>query len=298
MPRKPDRILERELGGVVAGVDEVGVAPLAGPVVAAAVILPPWRRQPRRLRGLTDSKLLKAEDRQRLCEALVGLAEIGVGAASAAEIDRLNIAAAALLAMQRAVARLGRTPEAALVDGKRAPALPCAVKTVVGGDARCLAVSAASVVAKVARDRIMTRLAVRRPGYGWETNKGYGTDEHYMALLRLGPTPHHRRSFAPVAEPFKVAENLTLRFDGRCGDAAFDPLHVIRLRTDLHAVFEAGGLHIGVLKSVRGAWRFRAMGYDDDGAPQSGAGPAAFADGRAVAAPETASLRRILHVAV
>ncbi|HJU20390.1 MAG TPA: ribonuclease HII [Stellaceae bacterium] len=199
----PDFAIERRRPGLVCGIDEVGRGPLAGPVIAAAVILD-RRRFPRILRdGLDDSKRLSPEEREEYGRALLrmaarGHARIAVGAASVREIDALNILRAALLAMTRAVAALGLCPDRALVDGTIAPALPCAVETVIGGDGLSLSIAAASVVAKVRRDRIMRALAPRYPGYGWETNVGYGTPEHGAALRRLGVTPHHRRSFAPV----------------------------------------------------------------------------------------------------
>lgn len=126
-------------------------------------------------------------------------ADVGVGVADVAEIDRLNILQATLLAMQRAVAALGRAPEMALIDGNIAPKLAMPARTVVKGDSLCLSIAAASIVAKVTRDRMMATLAVEHPGYGWERNAGYGTAEHRIALERLGVTPHHRRSFAPIA---------------------------------------------------------------------------------------------------
>lgn len=199
----PDFAIERSCGGLVCGIDEVGRGPLAGPVVAAAAILDP-QRFPRRLRReLDDSKALTREQREDCCRALRravanGAARIGVGAASVREIDTINILRAALLAMARAVAALGAPPEWALVDGTIAPSLPCRVRTIIGGDARCFSIAAASVVAKVTRDRLMRELAPRYPGYGWETNVGYATAEHGAAIRRLGVTPHHRRSFAPV----------------------------------------------------------------------------------------------------
>jgi ribonuclease HII len=177
---------------LVAGVDEVGRGPLAGPVVAAAVILV------RPLRGLADSKTLCAEERERLAGLMRARARIGIGAASVAEIDRINILQASLLAMRRAVLRLGCVPDLALIDGKHAPELPCPVETIVDGDALVPAISAASIVAKVTRDRLMRRLAVRYPGYGWETNVGYATSAHRAAIWQLGVCCHHRRSFAPV----------------------------------------------------------------------------------------------------
>jgi ribonuclease HII len=207
----PNFALEKAAGGRVAGVDEVGRGPLAGPVVAAAVVFPSG--VPRKLAAmLDDSKKLSAEQRLAAFEALYasGRAEIAVAAASVAEIDRLNILRAALLAMCRAVARLPAPPDLALVDGNIAPALPCAVRCVVGGDGRCLSIAAASIVAKVVRDRAMARLAVRWPGYGWETNVGYATEFHRAALLRLGATRHHRPTFASVAQLVLDLEGGTL----------------------------------------------------------------------------------------
>jgi ribonuclease HII len=194
----PDLDLERECGGLVCGIDEVGRGPLAGPVVAAAVILD-LDHLPRELRrGIDDSKALTAAAREDYCREIRRCAVIGIGAASVREIDTINILRASLVAMQRAMRSLGVRPDAALVDGNIAPALPCAVTTVIGGDARSLSIAAASIVAKVTRDRIMRELASRYAGYGWETNVGYGTREHHAGLAALGVTIHHRRSFAPV----------------------------------------------------------------------------------------------------
>ncbi len=195
---------ERALPGRVAGLDEVGRGPLAGPVVAAAVILP--RRMPEGLAVLIDdSKKLGREARETACAALragqaAGLVEIGIGAASVGEIARINILQASLLAMRRAEARLLVPPDFALVDGNRPPSLRCEVRCVVGGDAISLSIAAASIVAKVVRDRAMARLARRYPGYGWEANAGYGTAAHRAALVRLGATPHHRPSFGAVRQ--------------------------------------------------------------------------------------------------
>jgi ribonuclease HII len=199
--RMPNFALEKAAGGRVAGVDEVGRGPLAGPVVAAAVVFPTG--VPRKLAAmLDDSKKLSAEQRVAAFAALreSGRAEIAVGAASVAEIDRLNILRAALLAMSRAVARLPALPDLALVDGNMPPPLTCPVRCVVGGDARCLSIAAASIVAKVVRDRAMVRLAARWPGYGWDTNVGYATEFHREALKRLGATHHHRPAFFSVAQ--------------------------------------------------------------------------------------------------
>lgn len=193
--------MEKSAGGRVAGVDEAGRGPLAGPVVAAAVIFP--KGVPRRLATLLDdSKKLTITQRHDAYAALrrCKQAEIAVGAASVAEITRLNILHAAMLAMRRAVARLPQAPDLALVDGNYPPTLNCAVKCVIGGDALCLSIAAASIVAKVVRDRAMLRLASRFPGYGWDSNAGYATASHRRALLELGPTPHHRPTFASVAQ--------------------------------------------------------------------------------------------------
>ena len=182
----------------LAGVDEVGRGPLAGPVVAAAVVMPPGVAVP----GIDDSKRLRPGRREELARAVVETAlAAGIGAASVREIDRLNIRRATALAMQRALRRLRVVPEHLLVDGLPVPELGLAAQTaVVGGDARVHAIACASVVAKVWRDRLMQRLARRWPGYGWERNCGYGTPEHLAALRRLGPTPQHRRSFSPVSD--------------------------------------------------------------------------------------------------
>lgn len=197
----PNFLLEKRAGGRVAGVDEVGRGPLAGPVVAAAVVFPTG--VPRRLAVLLDdSKKLTAEQRLVAFRALraSGCAEIGVGAASVVEIERINILRAALLAMCRAVARLPAAPDLALIDGNQPPPLNCAVQCVVGGDGRSLSIAAASIVAKVLRDRAMERLGTRFPDYGWASNAGYATQFHVAALRRLGPTRHHRPSFGTVSQ--------------------------------------------------------------------------------------------------
>ncbi|MEA3040088.1 MAG: ribonuclease [Sphingomonadales bacterium] len=178
----------------LAGVDEAGCAPLAGPVVAAAVVLDRSRFP----RGIDDSKVVPAKDREAICARLYKVARIGVGIASVEEIDRLNIYWARMLAMSRAVDALGFDPAMILVDGNRCPKWQRPSVAIVAGDAKCRSIAAASIVAKVTRDRIMADHARQHPGYGWERNKGYGTPEHYEGLDRLGPTPLHRRSFAPV----------------------------------------------------------------------------------------------------
>ena len=194
----PDFNLERAAGGRVAGIDEAGRGPLAGPVIAAAVILDP-KTLPDMLRdGIDDSKLLTKSRREELFAVLQSHAHIGIGGASAAEIDRINILAATLRAMGRAVDDLGIVPDLALIDGNRTPELACPATAVVRGDRASLSIAAASIVAKVTRDRIMAGLARRHPGFGWERNAGYGTAEHKQALTRLGVTPHHRKTFAPI----------------------------------------------------------------------------------------------------
>lgn len=198
-PRLPDLSLETAAGGVVAGIDEAGRGPLAGPVIAAAVILDVGALPQALSAGIDDSKALSAGHREALFQGLRGCARLGIGAASVAEIDSDNILRATMSAMRRAVAALGVTPDLALVDGDRVPELCCRVRPVVGGDRLCLSIAAASIVAKVTRDRIMAALATRYPGFGWERNAGYGTREHRAALARLGVTPHHRRTYAPVA---------------------------------------------------------------------------------------------------
>jgi ribonuclease HII len=196
----PDLSMELAAGGRVAGVDEAGRGPLAGPVVAAAVILPA-NMPPELAAMLDDSKKLTAGQRLAAYVALrASTAEIGVGAASVTEILRLNILHAAMLAMRRAVGRLGIAPDLALVDGNYPPKLGCPVRCVVGGDALCLSIAAASIVAKVVRDRAMACLAERFPGYGWHVNAGYATLLHRDALRRLGPTHHHREKFGTVAQ--------------------------------------------------------------------------------------------------
>lgn len=197
----PDFAIERECGGRVAGIDEAGRGPWAGPVVAAAVILP--ADLPGELAdGLDDSKKLPAARRERLFDVLTscpGL-DFGIGAASVTEIERNNILAATYTAMRRAIAALDTLPDTALIDGNRLPpGLPCPGRTVIKGDSLSLSIAAASIFAKVTRDRIMTSLSARYPGYHWERNAGYGTKQHQDGLKAFGVTCHHRRAFAPIA---------------------------------------------------------------------------------------------------
>ena len=180
--------------GPVAGVDEAGRGPWAGPVVAAAVVLDPDRIPD----GIDDSKALEPEAREEVYRRIIACAQFGVGIAQVARIDRVNILNATVWAMRQAVATLEHRPRVVLVDGNRAPRMRCATRTIVGGDAKCLSIAAASIVAKVTRDRLMVALARKLPGYGFERHKGYGTPEHQDALTRLGASAQHRRSFRPV----------------------------------------------------------------------------------------------------
>ncbi len=181
-------------GGPICGVDEAGRGPWAGPVVAAAVILDPGNIPP----GIADSKALDADARERIYPRIVESAVVGVGIADVERIDRDNILHATMWAMQQAVAQLPSVPRLALIDGNRSPLLRCEARAIVKGDARCLSIAAASIIAKVSRDRLMIALGREWPDYGFERHKGYGTPEHAEALARFGVTPYHRRSFKPV----------------------------------------------------------------------------------------------------
>ncbi len=220
MPKLPNfqyekAVLKRLPGALVAGVDEVGCAPLAGPVVAAAAILD-QKKLPKVLRdGLNDSKKVPIAMREEFYGVLMscGAAVIGVGRAEVHEIDSLNILNAAHLAMRRAMEALGCNVTVALIDGNRKPKrFPCEVETIVKGDGKSLSIAAASIIAKVTRDRYMNALAREYPGYGWETNVGYPTAAHRAAILRIGLTPHHRKTFglvkAQLAGPAPVQEIL------------------------------------------------------------------------------------------
>jgi ribonuclease HII len=201
MTRKPGPDFTRETAAIarglirIAGVDEVGRGPLAGPVTAAAVRLDPARVP----KGLNDSKALSATRRAALYDEIMAVADVCVAHASVAEIDELNILRASHLAMERAIAGLSVAPDHALIDGNLIPRnLPCGADAVIKGDALSVSIAAASIIAKVTRDRIMVDLAQQHPGYGWEDNAGYPTKLHLSALLNLGVTPHHRRSIKPV----------------------------------------------------------------------------------------------------
>jgi len=191
---RPSLKYVKQHSGIVAGVDEAGRGPLAGPVVAAAAILN-IKKIPK---GINDSKQLNHEKREALYLEIIKHAQTGVGIANVSEIDSLNILGATKLAMRRALEALAVQVDVALVDGNQAPGFTCKTVTLVEGDAKCLFIASASIIAKVTRDRIMRELAEQHPGYGWETNMGYGTRAHYHGLAKHGVTPHHRRSFEPI----------------------------------------------------------------------------------------------------
>ena len=196
---KPDFLFELAASATgarfIVGVDEAGRGPLAGPVTAAAVRLHPDRIPP----GLNDSKQMSATRRNQLFALILATADVGIGHASVEEIDQINILRASHLAMCRAIAALPAVPDHVLIDGNMIPRdLACRAEAIVGGDALCLSIAAASIIAKVTRDRIMVDLAQQHPGYGWDRNAGYPTREHVAALQNLGVTAAHRRSFKPV----------------------------------------------------------------------------------------------------
>lgn len=200
--------LEKDHPLPLAGVDEAGCAPLAGPVVAAAVVLDRERFP----RGIDDSKKLSLEAREALHGKLMRQARCAVGICSVEEIDALNIYWARMLAMARAVEALGFDPAFILVDGNRCPKWERPSRAIVSGDARCRSIAAASIIAKVTRDRIMAAHAADYPGYGWEQNRGYPTPDHRRALRELGPTPLHRRTFGLVRDVLAEAAQPRLAF--------------------------------------------------------------------------------------
>ena len=195
---KIERALRQKYGELLAGVDEVGRGPLAGPVVACAVIMPP---NDRAIAGVDDSKLLPAAVRERLAGRILSRAiAVSLGAASVREIDRFNIYRASILAMHRAIGRLRVVPQHVVIDGNRIAHFTYPHTAVVGGDVRCYTVACASIIAKVTRDRLMTRLARRYPAFGWDHNAGYATPDHVAALEAGAPTRHHRGSFTRVRQ--------------------------------------------------------------------------------------------------
>jgi ribonuclease HII len=220
MPRRCSFKLEIDFPQPLAGVDEAGCAPLAGPVVAAAVILDRGRFP----RGIDDSKNLPLDKRESLYKRLVDqCVSWAVGIASVEEIDTINIYWARMLAMSRAVEALGLAPAWVLVDGNACPRWQRPSKAIVDGDAKCRSIAAASIIAKVTRDRIMAEHARAWPGYGWETNRGYGTPEHHRGLAALGVTPLHRRSFAPVREIMARHSQPELLLHERATSESFAP---------------------------------------------------------------------------
>jgi ribonuclease HII len=193
-----ERRARRRGAKIVAGVDEAGRGPLAGPVVTAAVVFQ-GRRRPE---GLDDSKRLSLAERERLYDEILAAGTVSIAIASRARIDRMNILRASLWAMSRAIAGLGCRPDHVLVDGNMLPPnLACSAETIIGGDGLSVSIAAASIVAKVTRDRLMANVGRAFPGYGFEQHMGYSTPGHFAALRERGPCPHHRQSFAPVREP-------------------------------------------------------------------------------------------------
>jgi len=199
--------LYRQGLSLVAGVDEVGRGCLAGPVLAAAVILPDDAAKLRRISGVQDSKVLKLDDRERLYIQIMKIAvAVGVGLCSHRFIDRYGIAPASRMAMSKAVGKLGVWPDHLLIDALRLPLLNCPQTAIIDGDALCLSIASASIVAKVTRDRLMTIAAAKHPGYGFQNHKGYGTPEHHHALIESGPCSIHRLTFRPAFASCSIGE--------------------------------------------------------------------------------------------
>lgn len=196
MKTVPDYTIEERCDEPVCGVDEAGRGALCGPVVAAAVILDKDDYPIE----INDSKMLSQNLRERLFQQIIRSGTVGVGLANVDEVEELNVLNAALLAMERAISNLGVIPETALIDGNRLPSLSCAGRAVVRGDRVSVSIAAASIVAKVTRDRLMSELSVEYPGYGWDANAGYGTPRHLRAIRSLGITRHHRKGFSPIAK--------------------------------------------------------------------------------------------------
>jgi len=200
MLKKPDFSFEDQYTGIICGIDEVGRGPLAGPVVAAAVVIRRDVMPADILDQINDSKKLTAKKRDYLFSKIHEFADVSIAECSVAEIDKINILQASLRAMAQAYSGLKIRPAVALVDGNQKPKLSCKIETIVKGDSRSLSIAAASIVAKHYRDELMVRIANDFPHYGWESNAGYGTARHLAALELHGVTPHHRRSFEPVAQ--------------------------------------------------------------------------------------------------
>ncbi len=196
----PDFSLEIEMPLPVAGIDEVGRGPWAGPVLACACIINPLNFSDELAAKLDDSKKLTAKRRQDLYQPLLQSSIVGIGQASVKEIDKYNILQATFMAMRRALANLPQMANSALVDGNKDPSLGIMTKTIIKGDSKSFSIAAASVIAKVTRDKIMQDLAIDFPHYGWQSNAGYGTKAHIDGLAKFGITPHHRKSFAPIAK--------------------------------------------------------------------------------------------------
>ncbi|MFL5613749.1 MAG: ribonuclease HII [Gemmatimonadaceae bacterium] len=217
-----ERDLRRSVGPLIAGIDEVGRGPLAGPVVACAIVMPPDERV---IRGVDDSKVLSASARARHAAKIRDRAlSIGIGAASVREIDRLNIFHAAVLAMRRALSRLSLQPDHVILDGRAIRSLGTPHTAVIDGDACCYSIACASIIAKVTRDRVMHALAARYPGYKWERNVGYSTPAHFAGIAEHGVTKHHRQSFLPVRQlalPFDAP--LAVAHDEPATDTAPEP---------------------------------------------------------------------------
>jgi ribonuclease HII len=228
MPRRCSFKLEIDFPQPLAGVDEAGCAPLAGPVVAAACVLDRSKFP----RGIDDSKNLPLERREALYSRLVTQCVAwAVGIASVEEIDEINIYWARMLAMSRAVDALGIRPAWVLVDGNACPKWTRPSKAIVDGDAKCRSIAAASIIAKVTRDRIMADYAREYPGYGWETNRGYGTKAHWSALRELGPTPLHRRSFPRVLAAINGPAQPELVFEEIVPSESFAP-HPLKIEPE------------------------------------------------------------------
>ncbi|MBX7145766.1 MAG: ribonuclease HII [Alphaproteobacteria bacterium] len=196
----PDFFYEISAGGLVAGLDEAGRGPWAGPVVAAAVIFPNYKLPDLLYHSLDDSKKLSHQQREKLYHPICDYADIGIGIAKVHEIDQINILQASLLAMKRALNNLSLDPDFILVDGIHLPFVPVQGKTLIKGDSLSFSIAAASIVAKVVRDRLMTQLSKEFPYYNWAQNKGYGTAEHHQAIKQYGVCDHHRHSFRPISE--------------------------------------------------------------------------------------------------